>query len=240
MLIIHNFIVFEGGDGSGTSTQIDLLKKHFLSRNSESGESGGAAGGLAAGNAGDTAGVWGLPPLHTTFEPTDGPIGRLIRSALRGDISLEAETIARLFAADRNEHLSGKNGIPERCRRGELVVSDRYTPSSLVYQGIECGEALPKLLNGTFPGPELLLYFDLDSETALERIKTRPSRDIYERLEFQRKVRNAYKSILSWYAGEGVRVRIIDASRAPKEVAEEVWSAVQELPIMRNRERPGE
>jgi dTMP kinase len=219
MLIIHNFIVFEGGDGSGTSTQLELLKGRFSPGNSA---------------------VRGLPSLHATFEPTDGPIGRLIRSALRGDLSLEAETIARLFAADRNEHLFGRNGVQERCRRGELVVSDRYTPSSLVYQGIECGEALPRLLNGSFPGPELLFFFDLDCETALERLKTRPGLDIYERLDFQRKVRDAYKAVLPRYAGEGVRVRVIDALRPPGEIAEEVWREVQELPIMRNREKPGE
>ncbi|MDR3145296.1 MAG: dTMP kinase [Treponema sp.] len=220
MLIIHNFVIFEGGDGSGTSTQLDLLKRRFASP--------------------APAEAPGLPPLHATFEPTDGPVGRLIRSALRGDIPLDAGTIARLFAADRNEHLSGAEGILRRCRRGELVVSDRYTPSSLVYQGIECGEALPQLLNEGFPGPELLLYFDLDSETALERLKTRPDRDIYERLEFQRKVRKAYERILPRYAAGGVLVRAIDASRSPGEVAEEVWRAVRELPIMRNRGTPEE
>ncbi|MDR1950575.1 MAG: dTMP kinase [Spirochaetaceae bacterium] len=214
MLIIHNFIVFEGGDGSGTSTQLDLLKKRFSQPDSTP------------------------PPLHTTFEPTDGPIGRLIRSALGGDLPLEAETIARLFAADRYEHLYGRGGILERCRRGELVVSDRFTPSSLVYQGIDCGEALPALLNGAFPGPELLLFFDLDWEIALERIKTRPGRDIYEYGDFQRKVRKAYRDLLPRYAGEGVRLEVIDASRSPGEVAEEVWRKVREMPIMRDRGMP--
>jgi dTMP kinase len=143
--------------------------------------------------------------------------------------------MARLFSADRHEHLYGGGGILERCRRGELVVSDRYAPSSLVYQGIECGEALPQVLNASFPGPELILFFDLEAETALERIRTRPGRDIYEYAEFQKTVREAYKTLLPKYAAQGIRVETIDASRPQEEVAEDVWRAVKKLPIMGGR-----
>jgi dTMP kinase len=212
MNIIHNFAVFEGGDGSGTSTQLDLLKKRF------------AAPEMPL-----------LPHLYTTFEPTDSPIGALIRSALRGDLSLQKETIAGLFAADRNEHLYGWEGILEQCRRDQLVVSDRYTPSSLVYQEIDCGAELPARLNASFPGPELLLFFDLDPEIALERIRCRPGRDIYEYREFQFKVRDAYKALLPRYAAGGVRVEVIDASRPPEEVAEAVWRAIEKMPIVGGR-----
>jgi dTMP kinase len=207
MLIIHNFVVFEGGDGSGTSTQLDLLKKRL------------AGGGPS-------------PAFHPTFEPTGGPIGTLIRSALRGDLSLERETLARLFAADRTEHLYGENGILRRCGRGELVVSDRYTLSSLVYQGIDCGGERAEYLNRDFPGPELLLFFDLDPETALKRLESREARDIYERLEFQVRVYRRYRELLPQYAARGVRVEYIDASESPEEVAGAVWSALGKLPIM--------
>jgi dTMP kinase len=215
MEIIHNFVVFEGGDGSGTTTQIKLLGNRF-SREKAAGQ-------------GDLPGVW------LTFEPTDGPIGGLIRSALGGEFSFRGETIARLFSADRHEHLYGAGGILERCSRGELVVSDRYAPSSMVYQGIECGEALPEVLNASFPGPELILFFDLEAETALERIRTRPGRDIYEYADFQKAVREAYKALLPKYAARGSRVEIIDASRPREDVAEEVWRAVEKLPIMGGR-----
>jgi dTMP kinase len=173
-----------------------------------------------------------LPPFYGTFEPTDGPVGRLIRSVLKGEIFLEPATTARLFAADRNEHLYGKDGIAGRCKKGGLVVSDRYTLSSLVYQGITCGEELPRKLNGDFPFPELLLFFDLDPKLALERLKTRDGQDIYEYLEFQIKVRERYRALLPVYAETGVRVECIDASAEIGDVAEAVWRAVQKMPII--------
>jgi dTMP kinase len=183
-------------------------------------------------DAQNTSGLPSLPPLHTTFEPSDGPIGALIRSALKGEFSLKGETIARLFAADRNEHLYARGGVLERSEQGELVVSDRYTLSSLVYQGIDCGEELPRSLNEAFPGPELLIFFDLDPETAQKRLEGRPGRDIYEYLEFQVKVRERYKALLPEYEKAGVRVELVDASQKPEEVEQEVWRALQKMPIL--------
>ncbi|MDR2053736.1 MAG: dTMP kinase [Treponema sp.] len=211
MLSIHNFAVFEGIDGSGTTTQLRLLEERFRE-----------------GFSPDSP----LPPLHGTFEPTGGPVGRLIRSVLGGEISLEPATAARLFAADRNEHLYGKDGIVERCGRGEIVVSDRYVLSSLVYQGITCGEELPRKLNADFPLPELLLFFDLDPQIAAERLKARNGRDIYEYLEFQIKARDRYRALLPEYEEAGIRVEYIDASAKIGEAAEQVWRAVQKMPII--------
>jgi dTMP kinase len=209
MLIIHNFVVFEGGDGSGTSTQLDLLQKRFSPPENRP-----------------------LPPLYATFEPTGGPIGELIRRALRGDLVLNPETSARLFAADRNEHLYGEEGIAARCKRGELTVSDRYVLSSLVYQGLDCGEDLPERRNRDFPGPELLFFFDIDPEIALKRLENRPVKDRYEYLEFQVEVRRRYRSLLPRYEEQGVKVIYLDASLPPEEVAEAVWRGIAKLPIM--------
>ena len=144
MKILGNFAVFEGGDGSGTTTQIEMLRRRFDPPTS--------------------------PRLWPTFEPTDGPIGRLIRSGLRAETGLLPDTMAYLFSADRNEHLHAKGGIIEHAASGELVVSDRYVLSSLVYQGIACGGSLPKLLNNDFPAPELLFFFDIDPQIALKRM----------------------------------------------------------------------
>ncbi|MDR0708796.1 MAG: dTMP kinase [Spirochaetaceae bacterium] len=211
MLIIHNFAVFEGVDGSGTTTQLRLLENRFAERFSPESPP---------------------PPFYATFEPTGGPVGRLVRSVLGREISLEPATVAGLFAADRNEHLYGKDGIIGRCGRGEIVVSDRYVPSSLVYQGITCGEELPRKLNADFPLPELLLFFDLDPEIAWRRLKARDGREIYEYREFQIKVRERYGALLPGYAEAGVRVEYIDASAKIEEVAEQVWRAVQKMPII--------
>jgi dTMP kinase len=211
MLSIHNFVVFEGIDGSGTTTQLRLLAERF---------------------AGYFSPESPPPPFYATCEPTGGPVGRLIRSVLGGEIPLEPATVAGLFAADRNEHLYGKDGIAGRCGRGELVVSDRYVLSSLVYQGITCGEELPRKLNADFPLPELLLFFDLDPEIAWRRLEARDGREIYEHREFQITVRERYRALLPEYAETGVRVEYIDASAKIEEVAEQVWMAVRKMPII--------
>jgi dTMP kinase len=202
-------LVLEGTDGSGTSTQMELLKQRF------------AAPGKA------------LPPLYATAEPTAGELGRLIRRALKGEPALLPETLARLFAADRGEHLYGGGGIAERAGRGELVVCDRYIPSSLVYQGLECGEELPRDLNRAFPAPELILFFDLDPHIAAERIRGRKERDIYEYLDFQIKARRRYLDLLPGFSAQGSAVVRIDASRGQGEVAAEVWAALEKTPILR-------
>jgi len=209
MEILSNFAVFEGGDGSGTSTQLALLGRKFAADHG------------------------GSPVFFLTAEPVEGPIGRIIRSALKNNPSLRPDTLARLFAADRGEHLYAPDGIVERCKRGELVVCDRYVLSSLVYQGIECGEELPRSLNECFPAPELLLFFDIDPQIALERLHSRPSLEIYEHLEFQKKVRERYHAQLGGYRDAGVRVEVIDASQSVEKAAEEVWSHVSKMPIFR-------
>jgi dTMP kinase len=203
--ILRNFAVFEGGDGSGTTTQLSLLERRL-----------GGQGVV----------------FYPTCEPTPGPVGALIRSALKKEISLRPETLARLFAADRTEHLYESNGVVERCKQGELVISDRYALSSLVYQGIECGDALPRALNAGFPLPELLIFFDLDPQIALERLKNRSGLEIYEYLEFQQKAREKYRSLLDEYRQAGAQVEIIDASQNPETVAAEVWRAILKMPIM--------
>jgi len=210
MEIINNFVVFEGLDGSGTSTQLAMLKQKLTS--------------LAPNG----------PAFSTTFEPTEGIIGKLIRSVLKKELVLKPDTLARLFAADRGEHLYAPGGIMERCRRGELVVCDRYTLSSLVYQGIECGIELPRCLNSPFPAPELLLFFDIDPNLAQQRMAGRPSLEIFEHIEFQEKVRNRYHALFDEYRKTGVRLVIIDASQSVEKVAEDVWKEIAKMPIIKS------
>jgi len=222
MDILKNFVVFEGIDGSGTTTQLNILENFFLqNRNTPPGAMKEHQIQIS------------LPPFHKTNEPTDSCIGRLIRSCLKEGSAFDPKTTAFLFAADRNEHLYGPGGIAARCLSGQLVVSDRYLPSSLVYQGITCGNELPHRLNKDFPGPELLLFFDIDPETAQKRIAGRSNREIFEYLDFQIQVRERYLALLPVFAAQGVRVETIDASRPPEEIAREVWTAVVKMPIFK-------
>ncbi|AEF86884.1 dTMP kinase [Treponema primitia ZAS-2] len=208
MIIISNFVVLEGGDGSGTTTQMGQIRRRFAADPN-------------------------LPVFHGDFEPTAGPIGVLIREALGGKLPLQPETLAALFSADRREHLYGSGGVVERCGQGELVVSDRYTPSSLVYQGITCGEEPPELLNRDFPGPELLFFLDIDPDIAVKRMENRPSREIFEYRDFQVQVRRRYREILPRFADGGVRVVTINASQSPEKVGEEIWTAMEKMPIFK-------
>jgi len=203
---LNNFIVFEGVDGSGTSTQLELLGQRL--------REAGVRASLSA-------------------EPTQGPIGRLIREAIAGRTPLEAESVARLFAADRGEHLYGKGGIRETLEAGGLAISDRYIFSSLAYQGITCGDELPAALNAPFPLPELLLFFDIRPELSLARLAGRGERDIYENASFQARVDQAYRGVIAAYQGRGMRIAVIDASQSVDAVHEAVWQAL--LPMLKDR-----
>jgi thymidylate kinase len=197
---LRRFIVFEGGDGAGTTTQLHRL---------------------------DAALQRASVPHWVTSEPTDAPEGRLIRRILSGELRRDPATLARLYAADRNEHLSGSGGIRDRLARGEAVICDRYVFSSLAYQGVTCGPDLPAKLNEDFPLPELLVFFDLSATQSVGRLSARPSLDIFEELPFQEKVRAAYLKALDDYASSGMRIIRIDASRGVEEVGRDILCAVE-------------
>ena len=223
-MILKNFAIIEGCDGSGTTTQVKLLEDNLKSKTHTPDSIFFAA---------EPKATYNKISYYVTYEPTQGPIGLLIRRILKGEITAEKETLARLFAADRGEHLYAPEGIIERCNRGELVISDRYAPSSLVYQGLECGRNLPESLNAAFPHPELLIFIDLETEAAMGRIEKREEkREIYDHLEFQARVRTAYLELLPMYEKEGVCVLRLDGAKAPAELADEIWSAVCKMSIM--------
>ena len=107
MASLGRFIVFEGIDGSGKTTQIELLALHMKAK--------------------------GLPVL-LTYEPTDGAIGTIARQATDGAVPLTGDTLALLFAADRAEHLARQ--ISPALAAGTHVLCDRYIYSSMAYQGM--------------------------------------------------------------------------------------------------------
>lgn len=200
MQIMENFIVFEGLDGSGTSTQLSLL--------------------------GEKLRTMGMD-VFLDVEPTPGPVGRLVRQGLSGQTVMDAGTMAHLFAADRHEHVYGKGGIMERCRNGSLLFCDRYLFSSLAYQGLSCDRELPYRLNEGFPLPELLLYFEIDSQKSFARLSGREELEIFETDEFQKKLVAEYDYVLSTFAGSPMKIVRIDASREIAGVEKAVWDAIK-------------
>ncbi len=164
------FIVFEGIDGSGKSTQIQNISKRLKAQNLK---------------------------LYTTFEPTDGPVGSLIRQMLTGKIKTDQRTIASLFAADRTDHLTNqKNGIKQKIDQGEMVLCDRYYFSSYAYhaQYIDLDWVIHiNSLNAEILKPDLTIFIDVDPDICIERIKqSRSQFEMYEKIDVMKKVRANY------------------------------------------------
>jgi dTMP kinase len=190
------FIVLEGLDGSGTTTQAAKLVESLR--------------GPARA-------------VHLTREPSDGPIGTLIRQALARRLTLPdgrrltPETLALLFAADRVDHLASE--IEPLRERGTWVVCDRYVLSSIAYQGQELDDAFVVAINAKVPAPDLTLFLRVTPETALTRRQGRAlGEELYEALETQRRVAAAYDQATQILGGVH-RVVTIDGEKSMDAVA---------------------
>ena len=195
-MILKNFVVFEGIDGAGTSTQIKKLVENAPEK------------------------------YIATAEPTSGPTGKFLRRMLSGEFHVDEKTNAYLFAADRCEHIFGKGGVKELCESGKTVVSDRYFFSSLAYQSVSCGLELPQLLNSPFPLPEYLFFFDINPEISLGRVNARNGhKEIYENIEAQKKIAALYEKVISMYESdsrlrEEMKIIRIDASKTIEDISQ--------------------
>lgn len=170
------FIVFEGLDGAGTTTQAKLLVR-WLERS-------------------------GRRALSTA-QPSPGPIGTMIRQALARRIvgadgdRLDPRSVAALFAADRADHLRGT--IEPALAAGVDVVCDRYLYSSLAYQGAETDPAWVAALNAPYPAPDVVLYLAVPVEVAAARRAARKGTpDLYEVDDFLRRVADGYDAMRRW------------------------------------------
>ena len=207
------FIVIEGIDGSGTTTQCGLLADALMTR--------------------------GLP-VHTTREPSDGPIGVLIRQILTGRVVVPGHhgahspswaTMAALFAADRLDHLEAE--IVPNLTDGVTVISDRYDHSSVAYQTVSSGGATDvsewvRALNAKARRPDLTVILDVDPETAAKRRQTRSgSPEIYENHSMQIALAAFYSTIDALFPDD--RIRHIDANTDVEGVARAIWAEVATL-----------
>jgi dTMP kinase len=140
-------------------------------------------------------------------------------------------TIALLYAADRNEHVNADGGMRARAARGELVISDRYLFSSLAYQSIECGFDYVVALNADFPLPGRLFFIDTPAEVCQRRIHRRGEAELFDDLDFQRKVREAYFASFERFRGSGMRLCILDGELPEEDIHAEIWKVMCGLPI---------
>ncbi len=165
------WIVFEGLDGAGTTTQAGLLADFLQTQ-------------------------MGVGQVFATAEPTHGVLGGVCRIALRGSLHLDQQTLALTFNADRSDHLEREGGILARREMGHWIVQDRYLYSTLAYQAGVDREWL-RTLSAPFPRPDLLVFLETPWQVCLERIGRRGnSRELFEREEELRRVAGNYQSVL--------------------------------------------
>jgi dTMP kinase len=196
---LKDFYALEGIDGSGTTTQLEAVSAAL----SEAGFS-----------------------VYPTCEPTGGAIGGLIRRALSGELAFSQETLALLFAADRNEHLNSEGGLIQRLAAGQIVLSDRYLFSSLAYQSLTGKPALPFSLNAAYPLPEILFFLDIEPDQAMARMAGRSGRDIFETPSMLQRVAASYRAVLELYSGSGMRIRRLDAARPAADITHDIVSDI--------------
>jgi len=189
-------IVIEGLDGAGTTTQVRRLVEHIRTR-----------GALA----------------HATREPSDGPIGRLIRELLTGGHAIPGQAIAQstfglLFAADRLDHLQRE--VEPQLAAGTIVVSDRWYHSSLAYQGTGADRDWISLLNARARKPELTIFLEVRPEVAAQRrVAAGRVQELFEDLRMQEEVAAGYKATIAELAAQGERIEVIDGEASEDAVA---------------------
>ena len=200
------FIAFEGIDGSGKSTQIQLLMKKIEEKSIR---------------------------CYQTCEPSSGPIGSLTRQILTGRIKTDNRVIAAMFAADRLDHLLNPiDGIVSKIEEGIHVISDRYYFSSYAYHSVDVpmdwviktNEESAKVLR-----PDLTVFIDISAKEAMDRItKNRFHTELFEKESRLSKVRENYLKAFELMKEEE-KVLIVDGTKTLEEIADIIWQATEPM-----------
>jgi len=197
------FITFEGADGCGKTTQLNMVADFLNSINVKN---------------------------IKTREPGETPLGAKLREILLhydGPVADECE--AFLYLADRAQHV--ETFIKPELEKGNVVLCDRYVDSNIAYQGYGRGISIDdlKYLNNIATNsfkPDLTIVFDVDSNVAQERVGANKDRLEQEGLEFHKKIRNGY---LEMAKAEPERIKVVDANGSIEEVFEQTKKIILEL-----------
>jgi len=190
------FIVLEGIDGSGLSTQSQILSTMLEKEH-------------------------GLQTILAK-EPSEGPLGSIIRQVLSGRLSgIDNRSLALLFAADRIDH--GHNKLIPALRQGKYVVCDRYLWSSLAYQGRDIDFSWLKKINNKAYRPDLTIFIKVKPEVSLKRITgSRLKTEIFEKLDILQEVYQNYIKIFEEWQNSGENVIALDGEQSKEDVTKEI------------------
>ncbi len=203
------FIVIEGTDGSGVSTQAERLEKKLRDEGQE---------------------------VYLTKEPTNGPAGAMIRLALAGRLvhqndvhelqSFEPHALALLFAADRMDHLH--TDIIPKLEIGLTVISDRYYLSSYAFQGLDVDIEWLQKINSYCLIPDLTVFLDVDSAICYKRIQRRRWHiELFEEQAKLEEVRKNYIRIIQQLIWQGQNIVIIDGNQHINVIHQQIFREVE-------------
>lgn len=195
--------MIEGLDGAGTTTQVRRLVEHLNARGQRA---------------------------HGTREPSDGPVGKLIREMLSGGHAIEAQAISQstfglLFAADRLDHLQRE--VEPKLAAGTWVVSDRWYHSSLAYQGTGADRDWIAMINARARKPDITVFLKVRPEVAAERrVAAGRTQELFEDLQMQRDVDAGYRATIEELGAQGEHIITVDGEQPEDDVFVEVVRAV--------------
>jgi dTMP kinase len=197
------FIVIEGLDGAGKTTQVQLLYQRLRD----------------------------LRSMRVTREPTDGPVGLQIRMVLEHRVKMDAAALAALFAADRMDHLyhrEGDGGIVAWLEQRMDVICDRYYLSSFAYQGMSLDWEWIWHMHAYSVRPDMIFFIDGPVETCLERIAaSRSGRyDLFENRKALARARQSHLDAIARLCQFGDRIEVVDGTASPAEVHNVIWQVL--------------
>ncbi len=200
------FIVFEGIDGAGKSTQIGLLRDALQKEGRR---------------------------VYCTAEPTESVSGGLLRDALGGVSKRTTCELAAMFVLDRIFHnVNPVHGIEKMLADGVDVICDRYYYSSLAYQGSDTDFAWVRDMNLNCPEirkPDICIFLDLTPEQSMARIEGgRVTKEIYETDEKLRRVRNQFYRVFEQLR-ERDNIQIVDAYRTVEEIHTDIVKLMDQI-----------
>ena len=197
------FITFEGPDGCGKTTQMNLLAQYFEKKGKK---------------------------VVLTREPGGKGLGEKVREILLnydGEVSDRCESF--LFLADRAQNIDII--VKPAVKQGEIVLCDRHIDSTVAYQGYGRGLDINEInmLNNLATGgkkPDLTLIFDVDVETSMKRVGKEKDRMESAGIEFHNRVRNGYLELATQ---EPDRIKVLDATKTIEEIHEKVIEIIEKL-----------